>query len=109
MRMRQRIRFGLKKVASRELNEGCKLQQEQAHEEDKNKVVYSAGHYGAACARDPKPVRTPCRVRLGPSISIDRAVDGKRRLSTPDEMQHKVASLREAGFAAPTRAKLSKI
>jgi len=42
----------------------------------------------------------PCRVRLCPSISIDREVDGKRRLSTPDEMQQTVASLREAGFTA---------
>ena len=42
----------------------------------------------------------PCRVRLCPSIPIDREVDGKRRLSTPDEMQHTVASLKEAGFTA---------
>ncbi len=42
----------------------------------------------------------PCRMRLCPSISIDREVDGKRRLSTPDEMQQTVASLKEAGFTA---------
>ena len=42
----------------------------------------------------------PCRMRLCPSISIDREVDGKRRLSTPDEMQQAVASLKEAGFTA---------
>ena len=42
----------------------------------------------------------PCRVRLCPSISIDREVDGKRRLSTPDEMQQAVASLKQAGFTA---------
>ena len=42
----------------------------------------------------------PCRVRLCPSIPIDREVDGKRRLSTPDEMQQTVTSLKEAGFTA---------
>ena len=42
----------------------------------------------------------PCRVRLCPSISIDREVDGKRRLSTPDEMQQSVTSLKQAGFTA---------
>ena len=42
----------------------------------------------------------PCRVRLCPSISMDRAVDGNRRLSTPDEIQQTVTSLREAGFTA---------
>ena len=42
----------------------------------------------------------PCRVRLCPSIPIDRETDGKRRLSTPDEMQQTVASLKEAGFTA---------
>ena len=42
----------------------------------------------------------PCRVRLCPSITIDREVDGKRRLSTPDEMQQTVASLKQAGFTA---------
>ncbi len=42
----------------------------------------------------------PCRVRLCPSISIDRKVDGERRLSTPDEMQQTVASLKQAGFTA---------
>jgi L-alanine-DL-glutamate epimerase-like enolase superfamily enzyme len=41
-----------------------------------------------------------CRMRLCPSISIDREVEGKRRLNTPDEMQHTVASLKEAGFTA---------
>ena len=44
--------------------------------------------------------KCPCRVRLCPSIPIDREVDGKRRLSTPDEMQQTVASLKEAGFTA---------
>ncbi len=42
----------------------------------------------------------PCRVRLCPSIPIDRGIDGKRRLSTPDEMQQTVMSLKEAGFTA---------
>ena len=42
----------------------------------------------------------PCRVRLCPSISIDREVNGKRRLKTPDEMQQTVASLKQAGFTA---------
>ncbi len=41
-----------------------------------------------------------CRVRLCPSITIDREVGGKRRLSSPDEMHQTVASLKEAGFAA---------
>ena len=39
-------------------------------------------------------------MRLCPSISIDREVDGKRRLSTPDEMRQTVTSLKQAGFAA---------
>lgn len=42
----------------------------------------------------------PSRVRLCPSIPIDQEVGGKRRLSTPDEMQQTVASLKEAGFTA---------
>jgi L-alanine-DL-glutamate epimerase-like enolase superfamily enzyme len=42
----------------------------------------------------------PCRMRLCPTISIDREEDGKRRLSTPDEMQRTVASLKKAGFTA---------
>ena len=42
----------------------------------------------------------PCRVRLCPSIPIDQEVDGKRRLSTPDEMQQTVMSLKKAGFTA---------
>jgi len=42
----------------------------------------------------------PSRVRLCPSIRIDRVVDGKRRLNTPDEMQQTVASLKQAGFTA---------
>ena len=42
----------------------------------------------------------PCRVRLCPSISIDRELDGKRRLSTPDEMRQTVTSLKQAGFTA---------
>lgn len=42
----------------------------------------------------------PCRVRLCPSISIDREEDGKRRLCTPEEMQQTVASLKQAGFTA---------
>ena len=42
----------------------------------------------------------PGRVRLCPSITIDREIDGKRRLCTPDEMQQRVASLNEAGFTA---------
>jgi len=41
-----------------------------------------------------------CRMRLCPTISIDREVDGKRRLSTPDEMRQTVALLKEAGFNA---------
>ena len=44
--------------------------------------------------------KRPCRVRLCPSISIDREEDGKRRLCTPDEMQQTVASLKKAGFTA---------
>ena len=42
----------------------------------------------------------PCRMRLCPSITIDQEVNGKRRLSTPDEMRQTVASLKEAGFTA---------
>jgi len=42
----------------------------------------------------------PCRVRLCPSISIDRVVDGKRRLRSPDEMRQTVASLKKAGSTA---------
>ena len=42
----------------------------------------------------------PSRVRLCPTITIDREVDGKRRLNTPDEMQQEVASLKKAGFTA---------
>ena len=42
----------------------------------------------------------PCRVRLCPSITIDQEVNGKRRLSTPDEMRQPVASLKAAGFTA---------
>ena len=42
----------------------------------------------------------PCRVRLCPSITIDQEVNGKRRLSTPDEMRQTVTSLKEAGFTA---------
>ena len=42
----------------------------------------------------------PCRMRLCPSISIDRELDGRRRLRTPSEMQQAVASLKEAGFTA---------
>jgi len=40
------------------------------------------------------------QVRLCPSIRIDREVDGRRRLSTLDEMQRTVASLKKAGFTA---------
>ena len=42
----------------------------------------------------------PGQVRLCPSITIDREGDGKRRLCTPEEMQQRVASLKEAGFTA---------
>ncbi len=42
----------------------------------------------------------PCRIRLCPSIAIDRELDGKRRMSTPDEMRQTVASLKQAGFTA---------
>ena len=42
----------------------------------------------------------PCQVRLCPSLPIDRQVDGKRRLSTPVEMQQTVHSLKQAGFTA---------
>lgn len=42
----------------------------------------------------------PGRVRLCPSIRIDREEDGKRRLCTPEEMQQTVASLKEADFTA---------
>ncbi len=41
-----------------------------------------------------------CRVRLCPSIRIDRKVDGKRRLRSPEELQQTVASLKKAGFTA---------
>ena len=44
--------------------------------------------------------KSPCRVRLCPSIPVDREVDGKRRLSTPDEIRQTVASLKQAGFTA---------
>ena len=44
--------------------------------------------------------KSPSQVRLCPSIRMDREEDGKRRLSTPDEMQQTVASLKEAGFTA---------
>ena len=40
------------------------------------------------------------QIRLCPSIRMDREEDGKRRLSTPEEMQRTVTSLKEAGFAA---------
>ena len=42
----------------------------------------------------------PGQVRLCPSITIDREENGNRRLCTPDEMQQRVASLKEAGFTA---------
>ena len=42
----------------------------------------------------------PCNVRLCPSITIDREEDGKRRFCTPEEIQQRVASLKEAGFTA---------
>ncbi|MCP4314167.1 MAG: mandelate racemase/muconate lactonizing enzyme family protein [Bacteroidetes bacterium] len=42
----------------------------------------------------------PCRVRLCPSISIDREADGVRRLCTAEEIRQRVASLRKAGFTA---------
>ena len=42
----------------------------------------------------------PCHVRLCPSIPIDREVDGKRRLNTPEEMRQTVAALKQAGFTA---------
>jgi L-alanine-DL-glutamate epimerase-like enolase superfamily enzyme len=42
----------------------------------------------------------PCRARLCPSIRIAREEDDERRLCTPDEMQQKVASLKQAGFTA---------
>ncbi len=41
-----------------------------------------------------------CRMRLCSSIPIDREVDGKRRLNTPEEMQQAVTSLKKAGFTA---------
>ena len=40
------------------------------------------------------------QVRLCPSIRIDREEDGKRRLSSPEEMQRTVRSLKKAGFTA---------
>ena len=42
----------------------------------------------------------PGQVRLCPSITIDREKDGKRLLRTPEEMQQRVASLKQAGFTA---------
>jgi L-alanine-DL-glutamate epimerase-like enolase superfamily enzyme len=44
--------------------------------------------------------KEPSRLRLCPSIPIDREEYGKRRLCTPDEMQRTVASLKKAGFTA---------
>tara|TARA_B100001094_G_scaffold8806_1_gene7940 strand:+ start:477 stop:1778 length:1302 start_codon:yes stop_codon:yes gene_type:complete len=44
--------------------------------------------------------KSPSQVRLCPSIRMDREAKGKRRLSTPDEMQQTVASLKKAGFTA---------
>ncbi len=44
--------------------------------------------------------KSPCRVRLCPTIPVDREVDGRRRLNTPDEMRQKVRSLKQAGFTA---------
>ena len=56
------------------------------------------------------PCRQPCSTLQGKTVpagcgsvrrfGIDREVDGKRRLNTPDEMQQTVASLKEAGFTA---------
>jgi len=40
------------------------------------------------------------QVRLCPSIRMDREENGKRRLSTPEEMQRTVTSLKKAGFTA---------
>ena len=40
------------------------------------------------------------QVRLCPSIRMDREAKGKRRLCTPNEMLHTVASLKKAGFTA---------
>jgi L-alanine-DL-glutamate epimerase-like enolase superfamily enzyme len=40
------------------------------------------------------------QVRLCPSIRMDREEDGKRRLSTPDEMRQVVSSLKKTGFTA---------
>ena len=42
----------------------------------------------------------PGQVRLCPSIRIDQELDGKRRLCTPEEMEQRVASLKQAGFTA---------
>jgi len=42
----------------------------------------------------------PSQVRLCPSIRIDQEVEGKLRLCTPEELQQKVISLKEAGFPA---------
>lgn len=42
----------------------------------------------------------PGQVRLCPSITIDREEDGKRRLCTPEEIQQRVESLKQAGFTA---------
>jgi L-alanine-DL-glutamate epimerase-like enolase superfamily enzyme len=44
--------------------------------------------------------KSPSQVRLCPSIRIYRESKGKRRLSTPDEIQQTVTSLKEAGFTA---------
>ena len=44
--------------------------------------------------------KSPGQVRLCSSIRIYREAKGKRRLSTPDEMQYTVTSLKEAGFTA---------
>ena len=44
--------------------------------------------------------KAPCRMRLCPSITIDRDLGGRLRLRTPGEMQQAVASLKKAGFTA---------
>ena len=42
----------------------------------------------------------PGKVRLCPSIRIDREEEGTRRLCTPEEMKQRVTSLKQAGFTA---------
>ena len=58
-----------------------------------------AAHRPAKAALDLAGERAPVGW-LCPTITIDREVDGERRLNTPDEMQQKVASLEKLKLTA---------